>query len=317
MNVRLLIVCATIALVFLMLGCQVETEQQPPLSYRPANHVVINEVYTLPTSNPNAHSWLEIFNPTSQTVDFKKWSISFRTRRIAQKTLIFYSFMRDTTRTPPWYFTISQIRLFFEGETTGTFDVPIVRAADSVQGYRYRFPTFAPDTIVPFKVPDTSRSLRVGPNQFLTLVSNLERLRVYNTIGPGEGPEPRSTPLLPTDNPLVRLAVLERDSARQRLDRPDTVLSYIYDFYLSQKDQIVLKDSTGQAVDVVRYGNYVFQGPGPDPYPTYQSIGTVPVFESIARYAGGYDTKNTANDFYITRPGLRPIPHWLSQLYKK
>ncbi|HXG00706.1 MAG TPA: hypothetical protein VNL69_07960, partial [Bacteroidota bacterium] len=258
-----------------------------------------------------------IYNPTSQTVDFKKWSLSYKTRRYIQKILITYQFFVDTTQSPPWYFLPVSFTSTFTPDSVATYDVPIVRTADSIRGILWRTPRFAPDTILAFALADTSRSLRVGPNQFLTLVSNLDRLRVYNTIGPGEGPDPTSTPYLPMQNPLVHLGIVERDSLYQRLNRPDTLISYVYDFYLDKTDQIVLKDSTGQAVDVVRYGNYTFTGPGPDPYPTYRSIGLVPDYESIARYAGAYDTKNTANDFYITRPGLRPIPHWLSQLWKK
>jgi hypothetical protein len=317
MTQRLAPLLVGLALVAFGAGCKVVTEPQPPASYPPANHVVINEVYTLPVSNPNAHSWLEIFNPTSQTVDFKKWSISFKTTRHVQKTLIFYRFVTDSTAVPPWRFEPFNFTSVTTDDPVGTYDVPIVRSADSIPGTLYRTPQFAPDTIVTFTLPDSSRSLRVGPNQFLTLVSNLDRLRVYNTLGPGEGPDPTSTPFLPMSNPVVYLGIIERTDVHQRLNRPDTIVSYIYDFYLSQTDQIVLKDSTGQAVDVVRYGNYTFTGPGTDPYPTYKSIGVVPDFESIARYAGAYDTKNTANDFYITRPGLRPIPHWLSQLWKK
>ncbi len=310
--VTLLVGCS--AIVFLT-GCEVETLRQPPLSYPPANHMVINELYTLPVTHRNAHSWLELYNPTQQTINVQDWSLSYKTIRYRQVTLIYY----DTIRRPEARLFIRSITVSVTADTPATtYDVPLFRTAPSIPGVLYRFPIFAPDTIVPFTFSDTiTTPLRIRPNQFLTLVSNLERLRVYNTIGPGEGPNPTSTPFLPAMNPLVRIAVLERDTLRIRASRPDSIYSYIYDFYLQQTDQVVLKDSAGQTVDVVRYGNYAFTGPGPDPYPTYRSIGTIPMYESMARYAGAYDTKNTANDFYITREGLPPIPHWLSQLYKK
>jgi hypothetical protein len=158
----------------------------------------------------------------------------------------------------------------------------------------------------------------LNPNEFFTIVSNLDRLRVFNTIGPGNGPSPESTPFLPINQAsYFDYALVLRDTVNPRVDQPDTVLGYTYSFYLRQSDQIVLKDSLGRKVDVLRYGGYTYTGSGNDPYPEYKSIGTVPDFESVARYAGAYDSGNSATDFYITRPGLRPIPHWLSQLYKK
>jgi len=316
MTLRFITTCAIVLVVLSVFGCEVTTESQPPIPYQPANHFVINEVYTLPLSNPNAHSWLELFNPTTRVIDLKKWSIAFQTRRYQQRTLIWYRVVIDSNAVPPKSVQAFRFESRLTPDSVAVYDVPLMRATDSIQATIYLLPV-VPDTILQTKIADTTRSVRVAPNQFFTLVSDLDRLRVYNNIGPGEGPEPVSTPLLPMENPVFRVAVFQRDTTTPRIERPDTVYGYLYDFFLNQSDQIVLKDSSGQASDVVRYGNYTFTGPGTDPYPTYQSIGVVPQFESIARYAGAYDTRNTANDFYITRPGLRPIPHWLSQLWKK
>lgn len=316
MSLRLIVTFLLLSAMLGLIGCEVTTESQPPLPYQPAGHMVINEVYTLPLSNPNAHSWLELFNPTTQVIDLKKWSIAFKTRRYQQRILIRYRVVIDSSANPPK--SVQAFRFDFDTtpDSVATYDVPLMRATDSIRATIYLLPV-VPDTIIEAVVPDTSRSVRVAPNQFFTLVSSLDRLRVYNTLGPGEGPEPVSSPVLPMQNPIYRAAIFQRDTLTPRIERPDTVYGYLYDFFLSQTDQILLKDSVGRTVDVVRYGNYVFQGVGADPYPGNQSIGAVPVFESIARYAGAYDTHNSANDFYITRPGLRPIPHWLSQLYKR
>ncbi|MCZ6775419.1 MAG: hypothetical protein O7D34_03045 [Ignavibacteria bacterium] len=92
-----------------------------------------------------------------------------------------------------------------------------------------------------------------------------------------------------------------------------------YIFSIQPSDQLMLKDPSGKIVDVVRMGDSLYTDPGLDPLlgPGNQSIGAVPTFESIARYAGGYFSGNTANDFYITGPGVIPIPHWYSQLLKE
>jgi hypothetical protein len=198
-------------------------------------------------------------------------------------------------------------------------DVPIARLVDSIEVNIY--PRVGPPTFA--KIADSSDDVLLAPGEFLTLVSDISRLRVYNTLGPGNGPPPDSSPFLPLDGDFqasgiyaYRLSTLFRDSLNPRLQIPDTLFGAQYLFFLQSTDQIILKDSTGSAVDVVRYGNYVYAGSGTDPYSSNVSIGTVPAFESIVRYAGGYDTDNSVNDFYITRPGLRPIPHWISQSTK-
>ena len=264
-------------------GCDIETEPMQQLSYGPANHLVINEVYTLPVSNPNAHSWIEILNPTNTRVNIRFWSLNFTTHAQVTTQLTYYkrvgvSILPDTS-----FF-------IFSGDTVGRFDFY-------------------------FTITSTETSpLRLGPNEFYTLISDKRRMEVYNNLGLGDGPSPTSSPTL-VANP--RIVIIPRDTTNPQLDIPDTLTFYSGDFLLRQTDQIILKDSTGRAVDVVRYGGYTYSGPGNDPYPSNQSIGGVPDYESIARYAGAYATGNSANDFYITHAGLRPIPHWFSQLYKK
>jgi hypothetical protein len=313
-------------------GCDVETQSQPPLSYPPANRVVINEVFALPASNANAHSWLEIYNPTGQTVNLKKWSLSFRTTRIQQTTLVYYDTVGHRGSIQPVPGLIGTIYSALDS----VFDVPIYRLVDSLT--LRVIPIAGAPVDLKLGAPNQG-NLNLRPNEFLTLVNDIDRLRVYNTIGPGRGPEPASSPFLPlTQNNVVYQLVLGRDTLPVSLPSityravtyqrdtlllqtqrriPDSLYTYIFIFSLGQTGQIVLKDSVGNTVDVVRYGNYTFTGPGADPYPGNQSVGIVPEYESVARYAGAYDTRNSVNDFYITRPGLKPIPHWLSQLYKK
>ncbi len=285
MMMRFPVVCSLIAVAgFIFVGCDVETDPLPQLPYGPANHLVINEVYTLPASNPNAHSWIEIYNPTNTTANIRFWTLNFAARAQVRTILLFYKRIGPTL-------VVDSIFTSFDGR-------------DSVGQFDFLF------TVTGF----STTPLRIAPGEFFTLISDKQRMLVYNNLGPGDGPEPKSSPFLGT---FPNIIVVPRDTANPRLNIPDTARSFSTLFLLNQKDQIVLKDSLGRPVDVVRYGGYTYTGSGSDPYPSNQSVGVVPEFESIARYAGAYDTDNSANDFYITRPGLRPIPHWLSQLYKK
>lgn len=267
-----------------MIGCDVQTEPGQSLPYAPANHLVINEVYTLPSSNPNTHSWIEIYNPTKTAVNIRFWTLSFTTNAFGATQLTYYKRSGSSI-------VVDTVIIRFAQDTVGRFD--------------FLFTIRDEEQIGP---------LMLGPGEFYTLVSNIERLRVYSSLGPGDGPEPKSTPFLIGD---PRFVVIPRDTVNPQLTVPDTISFFSGLFFLSQKEQIILKDSVGRVVDVVRYGNYIYAGPGNDPYPSNQGVGVVPDFESIARYAGAYTTDNSANDFYITRTGLRPIPHWLSQLYKR
>jgi hypothetical protein len=91
-----------------------------------------------------------------------------------------------------------------------------------------------------------------------------------------------------------------------------------YGFFLQPTDQLVLKDPGGNVVDVVRYGGYVYQGAAiDDPAPGNMSIGLIPEFQSIQRFAVAYSTGNTATDFYVSTSAIIPTPHWYSLRYKR
>jgi len=80
----------------------------------------------------------------------------------------------------------------------------------------------------------------------------------------------------------------------------------------------VLKDPAGNVTDVVRYGNYQYAGPLPtDPYLENVSLGIMPRFQSFQRFANGYYTANSANDFYVSSSQVVPTPQWYSQLHKQ
>jgi hypothetical protein len=152
-----------------------------------------------------------------------------------------------------------------------------------------------------FDVPLIPPNTVVAPDAFVTLVNNESRLLTYTDYGPGTGPKINRgmSFALPLDTVSV-----------------DSIRMMVFDFFLQPTDQIELKDSLGRVVDVVRFGNYAWSGPGADPYPSNHSAGPIADYQSLARYAGAYSTGNTAEDFYVTGvqiPQTRPIPHYFSQ----
>jgi hypothetical protein len=178
-----------------------------------------------------------------------------------------------------------------------------------------QFISFQQDTVdAPRDVPIVAgTNFVLQPYSFLTIVDNEERLKNYTAYGPGKGKVLESGPTL---NATVENLI---DS---------TITQSTYQLRYKTADQIILKDSTGAVKDVIRYGNYVYSGPGPDPFPNNQSLGVIVPYQSFARFAGAYTSGannnavagNSATDFYVTGvqiPNTRPIPHWLSQAFKQ
>jgi Lamin Tail Domain len=279
---KFLVSCFVLALGFI--SCELETEPPPAPSFRAANHPVINEVFTLPITNQNVFSWIEILNPTKDSVNLKDWTLTYNAPRGDFFSLLF----KDTTRN-----NAGEVIVIYVGEFT-TIRIDSVGSISDV----------------PF-AGVTGAILR--PNEMFTLINDRDRLEVFSDVGPGPGPAPRERQLIQLAPDTIRVPV---NANYSNLSVPDTVRSIGYAFFIFPTEQLILKDPNGTVVDVVRMGNYVYPGPGPDPYPGNQSMGIIPEYESICRYAGGYFTGNTANDFYVTGAGVRPIPHYYSQLIK-
>ncbi len=260
----------------LLTSCELVTEDPPIPILKPANHLVINEVFTLPITHQRVFSWIELYNPTDSSINTTGWTFSFTTNAVLT-----------------------------------TF--AIVDSSGQVLPTSYR-QVLLPDGV--YEIPMPGNTIRSG--EFFTATNNDERLTTYTDYGPGKGP------ILKAGYDLTYRV----DTARTPLTVTDTVSIYTAIFHLRTTDQLVIKNASGQVVDVVRYGNYVYPGPGADPYPGNRSIGPLPEFQSIARYYGAYSTGNSADDFYVTWPNntnvpaggvafTKPIPHWLSQAYKK
>jgi hypothetical protein len=221
-----------LAIAGMLAGCDLVTEENPASASRPANHIVINEVFTLP-STTDQYSWIELYNPTGERVGgLQRWSLTF--------TYHFSGRGIDTT-------------------------IPVTAHLGG-----------------PFlAVPDT-----LEPGRFLVLFSDSIRFYNHTNLGPGKG---------------TATAFFAWGGGGQNFGG--------FAFALSETDEIVLSDTSGTPVDIVRYGNYV--PPVPDPYPANRSAGMIPVWSSLCRYAGAYSTGNTSDDFYMDP---KPVPRWTSQL---
>ena len=271
------------ALLLTLSSCEIVTEDQVLPDIRPANTVVINEVFTLPLENPNFHSWIEFYNPTEDTVDLTNWTLSLETARLSNIITVDLDTLGN-------FLSFNFVTQF---DSFGVFDVPFAEGLFDIPGQEE-------DTV------------RILPNGLFTIVSSEHRMLIYTDWGPGDsgfrrereafqGPIESVDTVLVIPDSLIRLAVFSK--------------SYV--FYFDRKQQLELKNASGEVVDVVRIGNYVYEGPVPDPRSGNHSLTVIPEYETIQRYRFGYSTGNTANDFYQTDPTVRPIPHWYSQRAKK
>jgi hypothetical protein len=262
-------------------ACEIVTQPGDVPDYRPAPTVVINEVFSLPLDHPTYFCWIEFINPTRDTVDLSGWTLSLYTQRFTRRRTVLVD-RRDGSVTP--------VGQMLTTDGVGTYDVPFTDG--------FSAPGFP------------SSPTRLSANNLLTIVDNKNRLEDHTEIGPGPGPEVRERRLL--EGPIYQVDTVAMNDTIATL----AVFSKSYLFQLLPTAQILLKNASAVVVDVVRYGNYVYDGPGTDPYPANQSFGPVPLFESLVRYSGGYYTGNTSFDFYSTRENIRPIPQYYSQLVR-
>jgi hypothetical protein len=278
----------------LFVGCEITTVPGPAPIVKPANNVVINELYILPPPNAYAHHWIEFYNPTSQGIRLSNWTLGFRTRRVFIATdttgLIFKAFVQDSVAT---YYDVP-----FQSRNTVIIDTNVFR---------------------------TSTNLTIPAFNFMTIVSDGERMKNFTAWGSEGGIRMDLGGGGFNGQPIIGFESYQffiNDSTQI-----DSLVQVFYIFSFQPSDQLVLKDSTGTVLDVFRYGNYTVTAPGSDPYPGNRSIGPIVPYQSFARFAGAYTSGSggnaaqgsSADDFYITGVGVPytiPIPHWLSQEYK-
>jgi hypothetical protein len=279
----------------LFVGCEIATEQLPAPILKPANNVVINELFILPPPNPFAYHWIEFYNPTNNRIRMANWKLGLRTKRVFIAT--------DTNRVI--------VKAFIQDSVAKYYDVPLQSLT-----------TITIDTtVIRF-----SSNFSIPAYNFVTIVSDEERMLNYTAWGSPGGVQIdlarqnfNGQPIFGFENFLF----FNADSTQK-----DSIISVFYNFTFGSSDQIVLKDSTGATIDVLRYGNYTFAGPPAVDYPNNRSLGPIVPYQSFARFAGAYTSGSggnaaqgsSADDFYVTGVQIAntlPIPHWLSQAYKQ
>jgi len=120
-----ILLCAIVFALISFVGCTIVTEEPPEPILRPANNVVINELFILPAPNQNPYQWIELYNPTSQSIRMVNWTLTFKTRR----TQLVFRIMPDST---------VQFVLFQQDSVDTPRDVPILAGANFVlQGYSF------------------------------------------------------------------------------------------------------------------------------------------------------------------------------------
>ncbi len=140
----------SILLAFALPSCELVTENPPEPILKPANHFVINEVFTLPKTHQRAFSWIEMYNPTRDTIDLDEWAIAFRSTGQLTRYAV------DSLGRP----IFASIVVLRQGE--GEWEIP-------------------------FKAVEQGR--KVFPFEFATITNNEERLLSYTDYGLGLGPK--------------------------------------------------------------------------------------------------------------------------------
>jgi hypothetical protein len=266
---------------FTLGGCEIVTNDPPVTQFRPASTIVINEVFTLPPASQAPYSWIEFINPTSNAINIGRYTLEFSTNKF--QTIV-------TAQLDSNYQFKQVIGVETGPVQPGTYEIPFAQTLTL--------------TSIGATVDDT---FMVAPNELYTLVNNEDRMLDHVAWGPSPGEQ--------IERP--GFATLDSATVDSTYRHQDSVLVYVYQttytFQLQTTDRLVLRDGNHQVVDVVKYGNYVYPGPGSDPYPSSATIGAVPSYESIERYAGGYYTGNAANDFFVTGQTIRPVPGGYNQ----
>ena len=264
-------------------GCELVTTEPPLPILRPADHLVINEVFTLPPTHQNSYTWVELYNPTSDTLDLQEWTLTFTTQRNRIITVL----LSDSL--------FQNVQFIFQSvqpDSFGAFDVPL---ATSIPGFE--------------------ETVRMNPGDLCTIVNNEARLLDHTRWGRGRIATRLERSFFAAFPDSVRIDTLGVDSLQL------TAYQSGYFFLMNTQEQLILKH-LGVIKDVVRFGNYNYTGPVTDPLlgPGNRSVGTVPEFESIYRYAGAYFSGSSFEDFGISRAGGRPViptPHDYNPDYKR
>lgn len=321
-------------------GCKLATEPgKSSPSPQSTNHMIINEVFTLPPAHQGTYSWIELMNPTTE---FIKTVDTLIRKPIPQDTTVAADpsvLLRDTV-------TIRAMYLKFTAEAS--FENPFSFSPAVSIGEKEMYlplsivhigmmftPLFLQATGLPDSVVSSDSMLvqitQLAPNgmnvytNFFSrldddtdignaawivmqaqVVFGFDTLVSINEIFPSAPSkkiyQPYTTFYLPTTGE-IQLVEREETFIRSVVATSDPSLPFSLPFNCI--DTVLALNET--VLDVVRYGN--FSTTGVTLKPNNKSAGYIPEFYSLARYAGGYFTDNTKNDFYFES---QPVPGWYS-----
>jgi hypothetical protein len=263
-------------------------------------------VFTLPLDNPGFYSWIEFYNPTKNTIDLTKWTLSMHTYRLDMSL----GATVEIDSATGGFRVLSTFQAIFL-DSIGVFDVPFGEGLFGIAG------VFPAETTL------------VRPGKLLTLVNNEAKMLDHTNWGPPEQGEQREQrhndfglgPVF-LDSVYVFRFVQDTIIFGDTVDFAE-VRAKAYSFIIKPDEQLVLKDPSGRVTDVVRIGNYAAYQPSsfsdPDRLLGSQNLAIArpPNYQSVCRYAEAYFTGNTTNDFFITTGTIPPIPGAYSQLRKQ
>lgn len=211
-------------------SCELVTEDSPQPTLKPANHLVINEVFTLPPTHQRTFSWIEFYNPTKDTVNTKGWTFAFTTTG----TIVKYAI--DSLGRP----IILSFRILRQGP--GVYEVPMPefklqsgefltvtnneerlltytdygpgQGPKEAVGTQIRIltTTVTPDSSIPDTVLDFQAVFQLQTTDQLVIKdqngSVVDVVRYGNYVYPGPDVDPylgnRSTPLIPEYQSIAR-----------------------------------------------------------------------------------------------------------------
>ena len=305
-------------------GCELTTTNPPPPVLHPANHFVINEVFTLPLTHPTYYSWIEFYNASPDPITLTNWTLTMHARRYTAQALAVYAV--DSSQVVPVgtdsiyvrsggvSFSVRKVSEVLD--SVGILDIPFgegqffVRDSFNVRNYDPRGADSIKIVADVFSRNETS----VLPGKLLTLVNNEDRLLDHSIWGSLNNGDHRQAQFF-EGAVYDRNVVLHIVNATAQLDTVFILYTYKrYEFVMVPDEQLVLKDPSGRIMDVVRIGNYTAY----QPVPFSDSLGLLgsqnrPVgvpdpYQSVCRFADAYFTGNTASDFRRTTSMAPPSP---------
>lgn len=150
-----------------------------------------------------------------------------------------------------------------------------------------------------FVVPgEEAAVVRIPPGGLFTIVNDEDRMKTFTEWGPGDTRYAREREFFQgAIDSVVIVSTADTGLVRTRV-------RFYYGeflFHIEPGENLVLKNPAGEEVDRVQLNAF-----------------SVPAYESVARYAGGYSTGNSAQDFYVTnKPAIIPTPHWYNPRYRR